>query len=88
MLNSLFTYTLNHNPSTINSNMKEMKYSEAVSELEGIVAKMQSPDCDIDSLASYTSRALELLKFCKEKLFTTDEEVKKCLETLSDSLDS
>ncbi|MDE7350927.1 MAG: exodeoxyribonuclease VII small subunit, partial [Muribaculaceae bacterium] len=49
-------------------------------------SRMQSPDCDIDSLASLTSRALELLKICKEKLFKTDEEVRKCLETLSDSL--
>lgn len=63
-----------------------MKYSEAVAELESIVAKMQSPECDIDSLASLTTRALELLKFCKEKLFRTDAEVKKCLETLSDSI--
>lgn len=65
-----------------------MKYSEAIKELEEIVAKMQSDNCDIDSLATYTSRALELLKFCKEKLFLTDQEVKKCLETLSDSIDS
>lgn len=67
---------------------KEMKYSEAIAELETITAKMQSPDCDIDSLASLTSRALELLKICKEKLFKTDEEVKKCLEALSISLQS
>ncbi len=59
-----------------------MTYSKAIAELEGIVAKMQSDECDIDSLAAYTSRALELLKFCKEKLHTTDEEVKKCLEAL------
>ena len=65
---------------------KEMKYSEAVAELEAITAKMQSADCDIDSLASLTSRALELLKICKDKLFKTDEEVRRCLETLSDSL--
>lgn len=65
---------------------KEMKYSEAIAELESITAKMQSPDCDIDSLATLTSRALELLKICKEKLFKTDEEVRRCLETLSDSL--
>lgn len=65
---------------------KELKYSEAIAELEAITAKMQSPDCDIDSLASLTSRALELLKICKEKLFKTDEEVRRCLETLSDSL--
>ena len=64
----------------------ELKYSEAIAELEAILAKMQGQDCDIDSLASLTSRALELLKICKEKLFKTDEEVKKCLEALSDSL--
>lgn len=64
---------------------KEMTYSAAVAELEAIVAKMQGDNCDIDSLAGYTSRALELLKFCKEKLFKTDEEVKKCLEALANS---
>lgn len=63
-----------------------MKYSEAIAELEAITAKMQNQDCDIDSLASMTSRALELLKICKQKLFKTDEEVRKCLETLSDSI--
>lgn len=63
--------------------MKEqLSYSKAIAELETIVAKMQADDCDIDSLAGYTTRALELLKFCKEKLFTTDQEVKKCLEAL------
>ena len=65
---------------------KDIKYSEAIAELETITAKMQSPDCDIDSLATLTSRALTLLKICKEKLFKTDEEVRRCLETLSDSL--
>lgn len=65
---------------------KELRYSEAIAELESITARMQSSDCDIDSLASLTSRALELLKMCKEKLFKTDEEVRRCLETLSDSI--
>lgn len=59
-----------------------MTYTKAMAELESIVAKMQSDNCDIDSLAGYTTRALQLLKYCKEKLFTTDQEVKKCLEAL------
>ena len=62
---------------------KEMTYGKAVAELEAIVAKMQADNCDIDSLAGYTSRAIELLKYCKEKLHTTDEEVKRCLEALN-----
>lgn len=58
-------------------------YNSAVVELEQILQKMQSPDCDIDKLSEYTARALQLLKFCKEKLTKTDEELKKTLEALS-----
>lgn len=58
-------------------------YSEAIRELEGIVRKMQSDDCDIDNLAKYTARSLQLLKFCKERLQLTDSELKKLLAELS-----
>lgn len=61
---------------------KELTYSEAIAELEQIVSKMESDNCDIDKLSSYTTRALELVKFCKERLFKTDQEVQKCLEQL------
>ena len=61
----------------------ELTYTKAMQELEAIVAKMQSDNCDIDALADYTKRATELIKFCKDKLFNTDEEVKKCIEALA-----
>lgn len=57
-------------------------YSQAIAELNAIVAKMQNDDCDIDNLAAYTSRSLMLLRFCKEKLTKTDTELKKLLEEL------
>lgn len=63
--------------------MEGKSYADAMKELEAIVAKMQSDECDIDSLSGYTSRALELLKYCREKLYKTDQEVKKCLEELN-----
>lgn len=62
------------------------KYGEAIKELESIVAKMESDQCDIDSLSAYTARALELLKFCKERLFKTDEELEKCLSELRSAM--
>lgn len=68
-------------------NNKEMKYAQAITELEAIVAKMESNQCDIDSLSLYTTRALELLKFCKDRLFKVDEEVSKCLEALKDTME-
>lgn len=59
-----------------------MTYNQAVRELEGIVQKMESDSCDIDQLSAYTTRALELLKYCKDRLFKTNEEVEKCLAEL------
>lgn len=61
----------------------KMSYGEAMNELEGIVGKMQSDDCDIDKLSGYTTRAMLLLQVCKEKLQKTDDDIKQCLETLS-----
>lgn len=68
---------------TNNTPVAEMSYSDAILELEDILRKIQSPDCDIDSLAAFTSRALQLLTHCKERLTKTDEEVKRCLEELN-----
>lgn len=60
----------------------KLTYSEAVAELEKIVREMQSDSCSIDNLSALTSRSLALLKVCKEKLQSTDEELKKILATL------
>ena len=59
-----------------------MTYNQAISELEEIVRKMQTEDCDIDDLATYTARSLDLLKMCKNKLLKTDQELQKILEEL------
>lgn len=61
---------------------KDMTYKKAMAELEGIIAKMESDNCDIDLLSEYTSRAMMLLKFCKERLFKTNKEVEASLEAL------
>lgn len=57
-------------------------YSEAVEELEKIVAMLQSDNCKIDELKSYAQKSVELIKFCKSHLTQTDEEVKKLLENI------
>ena len=64
---------------------KKMTYSAAIAELEKIVREMQSDSCSIDNLSALTSRSLELLKFCKSKLQTTDEELKKILLEIESS---
>ena len=59
-------------------------YNEAVNELEEIVKQMQSNECSIDNLSELTTRSLELLQFCKDKLTKTDEELKKIFVNLTD----
>lgn len=60
----------------------EMSYRDAMKELESIVSKMESDNCDIDRLSEYTTRAIALLKFCKDRLHKTNKEVENCLEEL------
>lgn len=59
---------------------KSLTYTSALQELEENVAKLQSPNCEIDQLCSLTARSIELLKFCKEKLTSTDAELVKLLD--------
>ena len=59
---------------------QEVKYEQAVSELEQIVNKMENDELDIDQLSEQLKRAKELVKLCKDKLTKTDEEIKKLLE--------
>lgn len=59
-----------------------MTYSQAVTELEELVKKMQNPECSIDNLSEYTKRAKELLDFCRAKLTATDQELKSILDSL------
>lgn len=60
--------------------MEKMRYSEAVARLEEIMAKVQSGRIDIDELAGLLKEAQELVKFCRNKLYKVDEEVKALLD--------
>ena len=59
--------------------VKELTYTEAVSELEAILQMMQGDKCDIDRLTDYTRRATELLTECRSRLTTTDEQLRSIL---------
>lgn len=62
--------------------VNELSYTEAVSQLEQILAYMQGDKCDIDKLSAYTRRATELLKECRARLTATDEELRGILAQL------
>lgn len=59
----------------------DMKYEDAMRELERIVARMENEEPDIDSLGKQLRRAQQLIKLCKAKLTKTDKEIKDILES-------
>lgn len=63
-------------------NNTKLTYTQAVTELDEIVKKMQDPECSIDNLSQYTKRAKELLDFCRAKLTATDQELKSILDSM------
>ena len=55
---------------------ENIKYEEALAQLETIVRKMEQNEYDIDELATQLKTAQRLIKFCKDKLTKTEEELK------------
>ena len=59
---------------------EEIKYEDAVKELEHIVAQMENNELDIDTLSEQLKTAQQLIKLCKDKLTKTDGEIKKLVD--------
>ncbi len=58
--------------------MKEnIKYEEAFAELQDIVRKMENDEYSIDEIAVQLKTAQRLIKFCKDKLTMTEQEIQK-----------
>ena len=56
---------------------KKETYSEAMKRLEEIVSRIESNELDIDQLGEYLQEAQKLIKFCKNKLYKADAEIRK-----------
>ena len=62
--------------------VKDLSYTQAVTELESILRSMQGDGCSIDSLTAYTRRATELLRECRSRIVATDQELKAIIADL------
>lgn len=60
---------------------KKETYSEVMKRLENIVARIESNELDIDELGNQLKEAQKLIKYCREKLYKADVEIKKMLES-------
>lgn len=58
---------------------KKISYTDAISELESIVAEIEQGEITIDTLSDKVKRATELIRICKTKLTSTEDDVNKIL---------
>lgn len=61
---------------------KEISYQKALDELESIVKEIEQNEPDVDQLNDLVVRAVELVKYCKNKLRITEEKLKENLDAL------
>ena len=57
-----------------------MTYEEAIRQLDDIVRQIETGEMGIDQLTTQLTRAQELIAFCRDTLYKTDEEVQKLLQ--------
>lgn len=62
--------------------MENLNYESAARELEVILNELKSDSITIDKLAEKVERASILLKFCSEKLRTTEAKVNDVIQKL------
>ena len=55
----------------------EQKYEAAFAQLQDIVRKMENDEYSIDEIAVQLKEAQQLIKFCKDKLTKTEQEIQK-----------
>ncbi len=64
---------------------EKINYTQAFEELQSIVAEIEQGEISVDELSDKVKRASLLIKICKTKLTTTEEDVKKILKELETS---
>ena len=57
-----------------------LTYEEAMFQLEELVRQVENNEQGIDKLADQLKKAQQLIAFCKDKLYATDEEIQKILK--------
>lgn len=64
---------------------RQQTYSQALNELEGIVAEIESEEIDIDLLAEKVKRAAHLIRLCRTRLRSAETDVQKALESVGET---
>lgn len=60
----------------------QINYTDAFRELQTIVSEIEQGEITVDELSEKVKRAAFLIRVCKSKLTTTEEDVNKILKEL------
>ncbi|MDA3818163.1 MAG: exodeoxyribonuclease VII small subunit [Prolixibacteraceae bacterium] len=63
---------------------KRISYREAITEIEEILTSIENEEPDVDILSDKVKRVTYLLKFCKNKIYKTQDEVEKVLKEMEE----
>jgi exodeoxyribonuclease VII small subunit len=61
---------------------KKISYDEAFKELTAIMEEIEQGEISVDVLSEKVKRAARLIKICREKLTSTEEEVNNILKEM------
>lgn len=65
--------------------METLNYTAAFEELQMIVAEIEKGEITVDVLSEKVKRAAQLIKVCKTKLSSTEEDVNQILKDLEEN---
>jgi len=61
----------------------KLTYTEAVKELESILAELENnPEVNMDAISEKVKRAAVLMEICKKQLHELDQDLEKIMENL------
>ncbi len=58
---------------------QQVKYSEAIAEIEEILELIETGELDVDELTGKVKRVSQLIQICKSKLQAADDDIKHIL---------
>ncbi len=60
---------------------EKINYDASVAEIEEILEKIEEGDLGVDELAEKVERVSKLLKLCRDRLQSTEEQINKILDS-------
>ena len=67
-----------------NESTDDIRFGEAIEELEGILQRVEQEEIDIDDLAEELRTAAELLEVCRSKIRKAEVEVTQIVQALDE----